>query len=507
LKIATLEHVGIASKNEVRTPAPRRPWQGEGVDLDSGAGLLHRLTSYVPDREWDVPVDDPRVRHDLVPNDPETLPPPMKAYPDGLDVVDLPRDLPDPGVAATAVLAGVPAATRTVDAAQLGRVLFLGAGVVRTAERNGRRHLFRAAGSAGARFPLEVYASTRGVAGVPDGVHWYDAARHALVRVAPAATGAATTLVVTGVPWRTGWRYAERGWRHLYWDGGTLLAQLTAAAASAGLAPRLRTLFPDAVIRTLVGADGVHEYPLALLSFGDGEPAIGPTATAATGDLPPVELPLCTAAQRAGERDELGAPWPDGDPLDDVPDSDSLDEVIRRRGSQRRMDRNRTLPRALLDWPMAAALRGITVPHWVAVHGVDGVAPGLYRWPDPAPLKQENLRDELLRIALDQALAAEAAYVAIAATPTDTLDDRGYRDAQLAAGIVEGRLHLAAYALGAGASGMTFLDSEVPALLGEPDGLATLIFTCVGVPEYASRAGGGPAAPVEVRMVTPRLGS
>jgi hypothetical protein len=91
-------------------------------------------------------------------------------------------------------------------------------GPVRTAERNGTRLLYRAAGSAGARFPLEVYASTRGVAGVPDGVHWYDAARHALVHIGPAAVGTATTLVITGVPWRTGWRYAERGWRQLYWE-------------------------------------------------------------------------------------------------------------------------------------------------------------------------------------------------------------------------------------------------------------------------------------------------
>ena len=52
---------------------------------------------------------------------------------------------------------------------------------------------------------------------------------------------------------------------------------------------------------------------------------------------------------------------------------------------------------------------------------------------------------------------------------------------------------------------MTFLDSEVPALLGEPDDLVTLLFTCVGVAEYASRPGGGPGAPVEVRSVVPRL--
>ncbi|MER7336029.1 MULTISPECIES: nitroreductase family protein [unclassified Micromonospora] len=478
------------------------------MDLDSGAGLLHRLTSYAPNRAWDVSVDDPRVRQDLVPNDPATLPPQLKGYPDGLPVVALPPDLPDPGIAATAVLAGVAGAARPLDAAQLGRVLFLGAGVVRTAERHGRRFLYRAAGSAGARFPLEVYASTRGVAGVPDGVHWYDPARHALVQVAPAATGAATTLVVTGVPWRTGWRYAERGWRHLYWDAGTLLSQLSAAAASAGLAPRLRTLFPDATVRRLVGADGVHEYPLALLSLGDGEPAIDPAATAVPGELPPVELPLCTAAQRAGERNALGEPWPEAPPLPEYPPSDPLDEVVLRRGSQRRMDRSRTLPRALLEWPLAAALRGVPVPHWVAVHGVDDVPPGLYRWPDLAtPLRAADLRAEVLRVCLDQSLAGDAAYVVVGATPLSALDDRGYRDAQLAAGLVEGRLHLAAYALGAGASGMTFLDSEVPGLLGEPDDLAALLFTCVGVPEYASRAGGGPGSPVEVRPVMPRSGS
>ncbi len=116
-----------------------------------------------------------------------------------------------------------------------------------------------------------------------------------------------------------------------------------------------------------------------------------------------------------------------------------------------------------------------------------------------------DLRDELERICLDQSLAADAAYVVIGATPLPTLDDRSYRDAQLAAGLVEGRLHLAAYALGASATGMTFLDSEVPALLGEPDDLATLLFTCVGVPEYASRAGGGPGAPVEIRPVAERF--
>jgi len=49
---------------------------------------------------------------------------------------------------------------------------------------------------------------------------------------------------------------------------------------------------------------------------------------------------------------------------------------------------------------------------------------------------------------------------------------------------------------------MTFIDSEVPALLGEP--LDPLLFTCVGVPEYTSARAGRPGEPAEVRMVAPR---
>ena len=434
------------------------------------------------------------------------MPPFTKEYADGLPVVALPRELPDPGVSATTVLAGVPAPAQPLDAAQLGRVLFLGAGVVRTKPWHGRDFLFRASGSAGGRFPLEVYASTRGVEGVPDGVHWYDPVEHALVQVGPAADGDVTTLVVTGVPWRTGWRYAERGWRHMYWDAGTLLSQLSAAAASAGYAPRLRSLFPDAAVRELVGADGVHEYPVALLSFGDGDAgdrsAPGRRRRArcrrsSCRSAPPRSAPASgTSSGRRGRNRSCRTcrrPTP-------------LDVVVRRRGSQRLMDRSRTLPRALLEWPMAAAMRGIDVPHWVVVHGVDDVAPGVYRWPDlSSPLRTGDLRDELERICLDQTLAADASYVVIGAAPLSALDDRSYREAQLAAGLVEGRLHLAAYALGASATGMTFLDSEVPALLGEPDDLATLLFTCVGVPEYVSRAGGGPGAPVQIRPVAERF--
>jgi hypothetical protein len=113
------------------------------------------------------------------------------------------------------------------------------------------------------------------------------------------------------------------------------------------------------------------------------------------------------------------------------------------------------------------------------------------------------MRDELYLVSMEQGLARDAAFVVIGAADVGALDDRQYREAQLAAGLVEGRLHLLAYALGASACGMTFIDGEVPPLLGES--LDGLLLTCVGVPEYRSTRGGPPGAPTAIRGVAPRV--
>ena len=427
------------------------------------ARLYHALTSYKAGDDFPAPpADHPLVLQDLVTNDFARWPYPYKRY-------------EGPRTPLSRELSG------------LARVLFLSAGIVRTTEREGRpKHLFRAAGSAGGRFPLELYVSA------PDGVHWYDPEAHALVTIAPPAGPGATTLIVTGVPWRTAWRYAERGFRHIYWDAGTMLAQTLALAPRA----RLYTRFPDAQVARLVGADGVHEFPVAVVALDDGAPAIDPAGEAQRGavDSAPLELPLITAVQRAGDGDTLGEPWPlHTEPVEDA--------TILERGSTRRMDATRTIPRAAFEAILQAGLHDARHPHYVAVHGVEDVEPGLYRWPDR--LRAGDLREELYRLCWDQPLGRDAAFVVMGAADLTALGDREYRELLLDAGLVEGRLHLAAYALGFGASGMTFLDSEFAATIGEP--LAALLFTCVGVPTYRSKGGGGPGAPVSVVIPAPGL--
>jgi hypothetical protein len=155
---------------------------------------------------------------------------------------------------------------------------------------------------------------------------------------------------------------------------------------------------------------------------------------------------------------------------------------------------------------MGVSLRGIDVPHWVGVSAVDDVPTGIHRWPDLSspvrPLDEVAVRGELFTAALEQGLARDASFVAMSGTPLDGLDDHDYRDAQLLAGLAEGRLHLMAYALGAAASGMTFRDSDLAHLLGSD--VAGLLWTCVGVPEYRTRPSGQPGSPADVTIVWPR---
>jgi hypothetical protein len=476
--------------------------------METATQTLHRLTSYAPGRDWDEPADDPRIVQGLVTNNISRLPWFYKRYEQSLPRTQLPGELPTTSPGALSVLAGTATIPeRSIDVEHLSRLLHLSAGVVRTSDRPYGTYLFRAAGSAGGRFPLELYVAVPEGRELPAGVHWYQPKDHVLVKVGPPPASGAPTLVVTGVPWRTGWRYRERGFRHIYWDAGTMLSQLLAAAESGGTIPRLLTRFPDAQVSSLVGADGVHEWPVAVVSLGDGLPALEPTGPAATGavDADPLEFPLVTAAQRAGDLDELGHPWPPGGAVGLSSDeTDPIEEVVLAAGSQRLMDATRGVSKSLLETSMNVALRGIDVPHFLVVHNVDGLDPGVYRWAElSSPMKTGILRDELYRICMDQGLGRDAAFVTFGATGIGDLDARQYREAQLAAGLVEGRLHLTAYGLGASASGMTFLDSEIPGLIGED--LDALLFTCVGVPEYKSAVGGPPGKPTPVRRVVPRL--
>jgi hypothetical protein len=171
--------------------------------VETATQALHRLTTL--DRDWPKPPDDPRVLQDFEPLDLARFPPFFKQYAQLLPRVPLPRELPRTTAPAVAVLAGTAKVEGAeLDLAQLSRLLHLSAGVVRTTQWRLGTWLFRAAGSAGGRFPLDVYIAVPEGGSLAPGVHWYHPQEHALVRVAPPPRGGTPAVVVTGIPWRTG---------------------------------------------------------------------------------------------------------------------------------------------------------------------------------------------------------------------------------------------------------------------------------------------------------------
>jgi SagB-type dehydrogenase family enzyme len=105
----------------------------------------------------------------------------------------------------------------------------------------------------------------------------------------------------------------------------------------------------------------------------------------------------------------------------------------------------------------------------LAVNAVEGLDSGAYVYHRERRalecLKAGNFRAEAGYLGLEQQLPADSAVdVFLLASLQPILQrfgNRGYRAAQLEAGILSGKLYLAAYAQRLGATGLTFYDDDV----------------------------------------------
>lgn len=473
----------------------------------------------------------------------ENRPAPFKLYPD-LEPRRLPLEVAESGRPAAEVLSGLPPAQpRQPDLGWLAGLLFFSAGVTRRWRRGRRSFAFRAAPSAGALYPVEVYVACGDLpGGVRAGLHHFEPEEFALRRLrsgdpreqvaravaAPEVAGAPLTLIATGIPFRTTWKYGLRGYRHLFWDAGTILAHVLAVAEAAGVGARVLAGFVDAELEALLGLAGDDELPLAVVplgaSDGTGEVAAAPPSRLDVRAPPVAPRPhvdqRLLRAHRAGNIDHPGevAGWRQrmadlavhpatGRLTPPAAATGTLEDVVLRRGSTRRFARTK-IRRSALTWPLRVASRAVPgdlcatgallLVHELVVHAVEGLRPGAYRWgrrDGPELLRSGGFREETATLCLEQALGGDGAYTVFHNTDLDRVlaagGSRAYRAVQLAGGVAAGRLQLAAHALGVGATGLTFYDGDVSAFFGT--GLEPVTVTAVGIPDYQPRPGRRPA--------------
>jgi SagB-type dehydrogenase family enzyme len=476
---------------------------------------------------------------------------PFKVYTE-LAAIALPRAVDPAAVDTLAALDPMRRApVRPLDLEGLATLLYFTAGVTKQKTYpGGGEVLFRAAASTGALYQTEVYVATGDVDGVEPGLYHFNPGDFALrrlrsgdVRAALAEAAAdeslgrrAAVVVLSAIYWRNTWKYQARGYRHLFWDSGTMLANLIATGNALGAAPRVVTGFVDDPVNDLLGLDVQHEAALELVALGpEGAPAppagtLAPirheTLPLSSEEVDYAELRAMLAASRLESPDAVrtwrrhpapspgrpqGALTPLPPPRQEV--ERGLGETIQRRGSTRQFSH---APISALElsttlwWatrPAEMDVAGGLVDVYLILNAVDGLPSAAVRyWPDAHALEvlaEGRYRSQSGYLTLEQALGADAAAVIYFLSPLDEVlaahGDRGYRLVNLEAGLIGGRAYLTAYAQGFGASGLTFYDDEVVKFFSpSARGKDAIFVTALGRSAPAGRA------EVSGLQVTPR---
>ena len=141
----------------------------------------------------------------------------------------------------------------------------------------------RTAPSAGALYPIETYVAVDRVDGIEAGLYHLDVRLQELEPVRRGSVAAAlivagigqgflrtapVVLVLTAVFQRTRWKYHQRHYRYVCWEGGHIAQNLYLAAEAAGLGACMVGAFLDGKVNDLLRIDGRHEAALGLVAVG-----------------------------------------------------------------------------------------------------------------------------------------------------------------------------------------------------------------------------------------------
>src|SRR5882724_7560147 len=467
---------------------------------------------------------------------------PFKIYPT-LEPMRLLGELRQTGVAAlSAISESVPERTKaSPDLEAVAQLLYLSAGITRKRSYSGGELYFRAAACTGALYEVELYLVCSDLANLQAGVYHFAPAEFGLRKLRagdyrgvlveatggePTVAHAPLSIICTCTYWRNAWKYQDRTYRHFGWDNGTLLANLLAVGTALGLPAKVLCGFIDDTVNRLLDIDPQREVAFSLVPLGHLSelPLQAPAPIAPLGlETVPlsrreIDYPLMREMHTGSSlySSEEVARWRGGTPLShfalpagpvvdlesqsdaEIP-RDPIEQVILRRGSSRRFART-PITLAQLSTILDRATRGVPADFidpvgsqlnhlYLIIHAVEGVQPGAYVFHRGrgllACLKPGDFRSQAGYLGLQQALPADAAvdvfFLADLRSILQRYGNRGYRAAQLEAGIVGGRLYLAAYAQHLGATGLTFFDDDVTAFFSpHAEGKSAIFLVALG---------------------------
>jgi len=473
----------------------------------------------------------------------ERLPLPRQVSGDLPPTLELLRRPADPGSPAPRGLANLD---------ELSTLCQLGYGITAQKVYPGLVYDLRAAPSAGALFPCELYVCLRGVEGLADGLYHYAPGDHSLSRLRrgdvlptlraatgdhPALTGANVVFAISAIWWRSSWKYRQRAYRYCLHDTGHLAGNLLLAGQALGYRPAVVYDFVDGELNRLLGLEAQREAALALVACCSGGPGAAlPAALPSLPAIAPTYRPLsaqevtyplildthaatCLADVRALAAARRGAPAQaalargEAQPSFPLPDSaairsaQALPETIAHRRSSREFACQPISAAAL------SALLAITAAGYpsdlaappplevaVIVNAVEDVAPGAYHYDVVRhrllQMREGDLRSWAAYLSLEQPLCGNAAAAIFLLADLERLaaqgGERTYRRTHIEAGLRGEFVYLAGRALGLGCSGIgAFYDDQVTEFLEMPPGTAVIYELVVGMEAPDERVAAG----------------
>jgi SagB-type dehydrogenase family enzyme len=468
----------------------------------------------------------------------------FKIYSD-LEPIPLPRAWPASNVGTFAAISPTErheSLISTPDLKTLASILFHSAGITRKRTYPGGEIYFRAAACTGALYEIELYVVCGPLPDLEAGVYHFNPGDFALRRLrsgdwgellARAAGGesavsrAPLTIICTGTYWRNAWKYQARTYRHFFWDGGTLLANLSATAAASRVPAKLVMGFVDNEVNQLLDLDTQREVAIALVPLGKQSgtaaevygPLLALKYRVAPYSKSEVDYPLMRQAHKASSLETpeeveqwqsrsatIEEPAATGEIVELKPLSqvdltrETVEQVILKRGSTRQFARL-PMPFEKFSTLLVGATQGISADFskefgtrindlYLIINAVEGLSSGAYYLRRDRAclelLKAGSFRQVAGHLGLDQDLPADASvaifYLADLKKMLGVFGNRGYRAAQIEAGIMGGKIYLGAYAQGLGATGLTFYDDEVTEFFSpHAKGKSAIFLTAVGL--------------------------
>ncbi len=362
------------------------------------------------------------------------------------------------------------------------------------------------------------------------------------------------SIIFSSFAWRNAWKYQARSYRHWFWDCGVIVANILATTASMKLPTKLIMGYVDDIVDRLLCLETLKEASIVIAPIGIGScpksdskgnnniqkeitelpiPKILPLSQRGEIDYPEIwnmnqnskildreEVESWISKQQLEQRNQNLDIENNAEPILDRKDMSSdtgtstkmtIGEVILRRGSTRRFDNHSSIPLSTLYSILDSSTRGVpmdvftnegvrssVIDTYFIANNVAGLEPGAYFFNRNLKafdlLKRNASRQISGYLCLGQSLFSDASAVMFLMADLhkvlDDLGNRGYRVAQLEAGIIAGKIYLSSYAHSIGASGTTFFDDAVTEFFGpHAANKSTMIAMGVGVPGYKARPG------------------